>query len=631
MKKLLALALVFAMALPAAGALAQTTDAQNPSVVAVSTRMSGNLYSDMWGANVVDVNVRNLLTGYATVAWSFTGEFGVDGAVVTDFASEDSARGDRTYAFTLADDLRYNDGTPITAEDYVFTALLQSDPAIVALGGQNTSFSHLQGHDAYATGKTGVFSGIRLLGERQFSLTVPAAMLPYFYELTYALLTPTPIAVVAPGFAVYDAGRGAYLANAGETSPAAPAASPLTAELLGTTLTAADGYLHQPKVTSGPYQLVNYDPAEATATLAINPMYKGNAEGRKPEVAAVKFVQMDSATALAAYQEGKVQMIHNIVDADVVATARELSIAGTANIGNHLDSGYAFLAFACEKKPMSDVNVRRAIAMCIDRAAFTETLYRGNALPVYAYYSYAQWMLETTQDILATFDLGFDVESARALLERAGYTYNEDGKPFEPGQGQVRCKLQNGVLTPLRLSWAKTQSKPADLLKEQLTAAFDQLGIALTIDEMSFSDMLTQYYRESGERTYDLYFLSEMFPYQFDPYYAYQTGDEWQGAYNTSGLKDDQLLRAAQTMRRVPGGDTAAYLPKWLVFQQRWTDAMPTAPIYCTVDLDVCIPTLYQFVEYARHGLDTAILYATYTKPEPTATPLVETTATPQP
>ena len=620
MKKWLSLLLVLALAMPAAGALAQETATMQPSVVALATRMSGNLYSDLWGANTVDASIRSLLTGYATVAWSFTGAYGVDGSVVTDFMTEDDARGNRTYTLTLAENLTYNDGTPITAADYAFTALLQSDPAIPALGGQNTSFSYVQGYAKYAAGKIGVLTGLRLLSPYRLSITVPANALPYFYELTYALLTPTPIGVLAPGYAVYDNGNGAFLGKTGESNPAAPGASPLTVDLLSQTLTAPDGYLHQPRVTSGPYQLLAYDPETASATLSINPRYAGNAEGRKPELATVQIVQMDSVSALSALQAGQVQMIHNITNPDVVDAARQQNADGKLNLGNHLNSGYAFLALACELAPTDDVQVRRAIAQCVDRAAFCTGLYRSNALPVYGYYGYAQWMVQQTTEDLTLLDPGFDVETARATLEAAGYTYNEDGAAYQPGKKQIRCKLKNGVLTPLALRWAKTESPSADLLEQQLTTAFDALGIGLTVDEMSFSDMLRQYYRVDGQRDYQLFFLSEMFPYVFDPTAAYQTGDAWQGAFNTSGLRDEKLLKTAQNLRNVPSGDNEGYLAKWSVFQQRWVDLMPTVPIYCTVVYDATVPTVYAFTDYARYGLDAAILYATYTAPAPTAT-----------
>ncbi|MEA5015812.1 MAG: ABC transporter substrate-binding protein [Candidatus Limiplasma sp.] len=615
MKKLFALILTLAMALPGMGALAQeaAADPSGPAVVAVSTQMSGYLFTDMWGSNSVDVGLRSLLHGYGVVVEEYTGQYGVNSTVVTDFATSDDDRGDRTYIFTLAPDLTYNDGTPITAADYVFSVLLQSNPAIRELGGQNTTFSALKGYREYAGGDTDVFSGVRLLEENQFSVTVPASELPYYYELAYARVEPYPIDVIAPGFTVRDDGLGAYLSQ--EAAQNGQGVS-LTSGLLRQTLTGEMGYLHQPKVTSGPYRLVEYNAASRTATLALNPHYKGNAEGRKPEVESIKIVPMNNDKALEAFAKGQVQMIHNVSDPGAAVLANQLLADGKANVSSHLNSGYASLSFASEQAPTDDVNVRKAIAMLVNRNSLISALYQDNALPVYGYYGYGQWMPQQNPDALMEYDLGYDVDSARALLEQAGYVYNKEGKPFEEGKDEIRHKLAGGVLTPLELRWAKTKSAAADLLQEQLENSFDRLGVKLAVYEMSFSDMLEEYYRTNGSRKNNLFFLSEMFSYEFDPYKSYHVGEEWQGAFNTSGLRDDELMEAAQAMRRVESGNTAAYLEKWYAFQDRWHEVMPTVPIYCTVEVDVSASTIYGFVENGGNGLGAAVLYASYTKPE---------------
>ena len=42
------------------------------------------------------------------------------------------------YEFRVKSGLTYNDGTPITAKDYVFSILMQSSPAIAAIGGDTS-------------------------------------------------------------------------------------------------------------------------------------------------------------------------------------------------------------------------------------------------------------------------------------------------------------------------------------------------------------------------------------------------------------------------------------------------------------------------------------------------------------
>lgn len=616
MKKLVAL--LTALMLVGSAALAQGAAqpaAAEPTVVAIATQMSGYLYSNMWGSNNVDANLRSLLHGYSTVVWKNTGEFAVDTSVVASHTVADDGRGNRTYTFNLVHGLLYNDGSPITARDYVFTVLLQSDPLISALGGQHTNYDYLTGYAEYASGSRAVFSGVRLLGDYRFAITVTVGELPYFFEQTLMDVSPTPIQAIAPGYAVRDDGRGAYLTLAENATAEVGVPAPLTLDLLQTNLGGVNGYAHQPRITCGPYQLVTYDAAASSATVEINPNYQGNFEGRKPKLPAIKIVYMDNVSAMDAFERGDVQIVHKLTDASEVARARALQSNGGGEVINFLSAGYSFLAFACEQAPTDDVNVRKAIAMCIDRNAFCTDLFQNNALPVYAYYGYGQWMVSQNAEALAKYEIGFDVDSARDLLIKAGYTYNEDGKLYEDGKQQVRCRIKKGRLTPLELRWAKTPGQASELLLRQLTDACARLGIRLTVTDMSFADMLHQYFRVDGAREYNLFFLTETFFFAFDPYNAYNVDDVWQGAVNTSGLRDERLMAAARAMRRVPSGDMEAFTAKWFKFQDRWREVMPTAPIYSNVYFDLCVPTLYEFSANVRFGLSYALLYTTLVKP----------------
>lgn len=630
MKKWIGLLLsltLLACCLPALGTQAAPDAASQQTItVGVATPMSGYFFTDMWGDNTVDMDVRSMLHGYGTIVWKAAGEYGLDETVAANMAATDDAQGNRTYTFTLANDLRYNDGTPITAADYVFSILLQSDALIPQLGGMNTNYSHLIGFNEYVSGQ-GAFRGVRLLDPYSFSLTVPSTALPYFYELTYAAVEPAPIHVIAPDYAVMDDGEGAYLTVSDPNDANQRVAGKLTLELLEKTLTAENGYVHQPRVTSGPYQLDTYSAAENTVTLAINPLYKGNYEGQKPEVAKIKVIPLPGDQAIAAFNNGQVQIINKLTDGDAIAQATQLQMDGSATVSNYLRSGYAFLAFACEKGVTADKDVRRALAMCIDREAFCNNLFTGYALPVNGYYGFGQWMASQSMEALEKYnDVSFHIDGARELLVNAGYTLNQNGGEYQ--QGDIRSKVIDGTLTPLSLKWAKTKSRAADLLSEQLTKACEELGIELSITEMTFPEMLKQYYRQNGTRDYDLFFLSDNFGHVFDPYLTYQTGDAWQGVFNTSGLKDEALMRAAQNLRRVEADNVAGYQEMWLTFQDAWHEVMPTAPIYSNVYFDVCIPTLYNYAANSNFGFGSAILYATFTEPVEEVVPVDETATT---
>ena len=103
----------------------------------------------------------------------------------------------------------------------------------------------------------------------------------------------------------------------------------------------------------------------------------------------------------------------------------------------------------------------------------------------------------------------------------------------------------------------------------------------MVVQPVSFAQMLAQYYRhDRGTRTSNLFFLGTNFREPFDPFYTYHTDKAWQGAFNTSGLRDSALMEAALAMRQAEAGDRQSYLERWLAFQTEWHNQLPTAPIY---------------------------------------------------
>ena len=74
--------------------------------VAVPTQMSGFLFSNMWGSNSVDLDLRAMLHGYDTVYSRSQDDFALDSTVVKTLEVTRERDGD-TYTFTLAPGLLY--------------------------------------------------------------------------------------------------------------------------------------------------------------------------------------------------------------------------------------------------------------------------------------------------------------------------------------------------------------------------------------------------------------------------------------------------------------------------------------------------------------------------------------------
>ena len=576
--------------------------------VAVPTQMSGFLFSNMWGSNSVDLDLRAMLHGYDTVYSRSQDDFALDSTVVKTLEVTRERDGD-TYTFTLAPGLTYNEGTPITAADYVFSLLLHSSPAVAELGGVNSIYSHVVGWETYAAGTSATLSGVRLLDAHRFSITVMAEEVPRYYRLAAVRVRPCPIRVIAPEYAVGDGEEGCFLYTADD-----PTQTPrqLSIALLQETLTSENGYLHQPKVTCGPYQLVAYDAASSLVELKANPAYLGNAEEQKPSIQRVRVIQLLGAEAVAAFERGEVQIVNRLTDGAAIHQARALD-GKQASLSSYFRSGYAFLAFACEQAPTSDVHVRRAVAMCVDRNTLCATTLGGYAKPVYGHYGYGQWMTQADAGQLAAFeDIRYNPEQARRELDQSDYRLNSSGNAYAGIADGIRHKEQNGRLVPLELRWAKTPGAVSDALERMLVPVLENLGVRVVVQPVSFAQMLAQYYRhDRGTRTSNLFFLGTNFREPFDPFYTYHTDKAWQGAFNTSGLRDSALMEAALAMRQAEAGDRQSYLERWLAFQTEWHNQLPTAPIYSNYYWDVCALSIRGYDVAAHGGFGEALLYAT--------------------
>lgn len=598
-----------------AGALAEET-----LTVAGTTALSGYFATDLWGSNTADADVRALLHGHSTIAWTKALGLAVDETVLHGVVSTENEDGSRTYILQVQPDLCYNDGSPITAADYVFSLLLTGAPAIAEIGGTPQDWSHLTGYDAYRRGDTGVLAGVRLLDAYTFTLHVRAEVLPYFYGFAFLNITPYPIHVIAPGCAVWDDGQGAYIGRAAEVSQSAPGLSytpgVFSADMLRQTLLDPEtGYAFHPRVTSGPYQLLGYDAQTGTATLAINPYYQGNYEGQKPSIERLVYTSVHDAGAAGRLADGSIDLLHKVSNGAMVRAVEALLAQGApVQAVSYPRTGLAFLSFACEMPPTDSQAVRRAVALCVNKEALIAGEASGAAVPVHGYYGLGQWMLGASDSVTESLNalaLPYDTAQANALLDADGWVYDADGSPYAPAQGAIRHRLVDGTLEPLVLRMAITEESAAgNELARMLSAALPQAGVGLDIAWLPFSQMLRHYYRQEA-RTYHLFFLATNFPYLFDPADAFHPGDAYQGRQNTTGLRDETLWQLATALRNTDPEDAPGYIDRWLAFQRRFAEVLPLVPLYSNLYHDFYTDALKGYDVASHPSWALAIPYAT--------------------
>ena len=595
------------------------------------TKVAGQFSTDVFGNNTSDIDIRALLHGYSTVAYTDDASYTLDETVAqVDVATEDDF-GNKVYVFHVNDGLTYNDGTPITAKDYAFSVLLQSAPQMAELGASTSGYWHIQGYDQYASGERNYLSGVRLLDDMTFSLTIRANALPYYYELTYVNVTPYPISVIAPGCTVEDDGDGAYID--GEFTAAV---------LEKTMLDPETGYCSHPMVTSGPYQLESYNGETGEVVLKANTRYVGNYAGQRPLIETVVLRETTNAQALAELADGTLDIVNKISDSQVIAEGVAQLSQGTLQASNYLRSGLGFLALACEQGPTSQENIRKAISYCLDQDAFVTAFTGTYGQPVYSWYGLGQWMasefVSTAGEDLNTYEMNLD--TATTLVERAGYVYNAEGNAFREGEDTVRYRLLRGTalneynaledpvvevvqvgnknLLPLEIKFARVENnRMCDLVVEQLVPNLEAIGFKVEVVDLSFEDMLAQYYREVP-RECNMFALATNFTHVFDPIYTWDGEAQYQGYLNTTGIDSTRLARQAARLRGTTPGDTERYLQRWQQLMTIFNDELPAIPLYSNMYFDFYANRVQNYAANAHWSWSAAILYTWVAEPEET-------------
>lgn len=623
MRRLLACIITLVMIVSCVSTLAEEIETVAPVydyhqlVVGGTTAMSGNFFSGVFGNNAADLDVQQLLHGYNLVQWDTeVGGFATNDSVISGISVSDNALGDRTYTLALYQDMYYSDGTQITAWDYAFSILLNAAPELAAIGGSTNGSEAIMGMAEYMQGTESVLSGVHVANQFMIAITVKHEYQPFFYELGLLNYCPYPISQIAPGCSVKDDGKGIYIDPRSEFN---------AQQLANTLLDPEHGYVSHPAVVSGPYCLTSFD--GVTAEFEINPYYKGDNQGRLPLIEKLVYTYTTNDTIIADLASTKLGLVNKAVSA---ATINE----GIGNIGNgyyamtnYTRSGLGYISFCCEKATVGDVNVRKALALCMDKDMLVDDYVSDYGLRVDGYYGIGQWMYqlisgvmtppmqelddhatakekkayEETQkawdelnlDGLVIYDL--DIEAANRLLDEAGWNLNAEGNTFDAAVDEIRCKMIDGELVALDLKLiVPAGNKIIDSLKEHFALHCAQAGMRVTVEAMPMAELLKRHYRQT-ERDTDMIFLATNFRVVFDPSLTYSTEAFAQNVYNTSAIADEKLYELTVDMRKTDPGDLLSYCRKWVAFQEYWTEVLPAIPLYSNIYFDFYTANLHDY------------------------------------
>src|SRR5690554_123414 len=569
-----------------------------------TTELTGD-WVPYWQNNAADYDIHNFVNGYGTVDMTKDGQYLVNETVVDNHEIVENEDGSKTYIWTIKQDLTYKDGTPITAKDYVANVLFWSSSQIKALGARNTYGYSFVGYDEFSTGEAKEFTGVRLLDDYKFSVTVKAEELPYYFELPKFSVGPFNLAYwTDENVEIKDDGNGAYFSD---NFTAENYKDKIEAARFGTS-----GY-----PSSGPYYIESYDASTKVAVLKVNDKYKGNYEGQKPLIETLIYKSVTSQTALDELETGQVDLLTGMGGGDEINAGHDLVGKGGFSYSSYPRSGYGKLNIVCDFGPTQFIEVRHALAYLLDRNDFARTFTGGYGSVVNGPYGEAMWFYQETKAELneKLNQYSYSLEDAIKELEEGGWTLNSEGGEYTEG---IRYKEVDGELMPLILNWGSSENNPvSELLVVKLQNNPDVAAAGMKIEQtiLTWDELLNYLYRDAskgdkyGVPTFHLFNLASGFDPVYDRQFEYTLDEELIAlGYNSNFIRDQELYDLAKNM--VLTNDDDEFKQNFVDFIARWNYLLPDIPLYSNIYHDFYNDKLKDWEPNDLMELADIILYA---------------------
>ena len=512
-------------------------------ILGSTTELSGDFRWPGFGgssAGASDQDITWLTVGYGTMEIDQSGAYQWNKTAVKSHNETENDDGTYTIDIVLNEGLKFSDGSAITAKNYVAGILSFSSPVSVAAGHSGMSgqafvgyseFRAYTGADAPEEAKK-EFSGVRLLGEYEFSLTVSSDYYPYYFAYTYGAVNPDFLALVlGEGVDVKDDGNGCYLTDNFYEMTEGEDATYVKAEEIK-----ANRYDTTKYPYSGPYTISKWDEGNSEATLLANPEFQGNFEGVKPTIETIVYRLLVQETQLDQLKKGEVDVLSAITGGNDTKAA--LAVVDGTNFSevHYQRAGYGKIEFECDFGPTMFASVRQAVTYALNRTEFCQTFTGGYGVVVDGPYSpdFAMW--KAVKDDITLIDYSYSVANAEKALVEGGWIYNSKGEDFVPGQTGVDAvrykkltaeeaeacggvnktyasvnntdgvtyktvKIGDDYYMPLAINWfGTTPNDVTDLLNTMLANSKDVAGLGMVIRATvgDFTQLLGEIYRDAS-------------------------------------------------------------------------------------------------------------------------------------
>lgn len=285
----------------------------------------------------------------------------------------------KVWTFHLRKDAKWSDGTPVTAQDFVYSWQRLANPNTASPYASYLQYGHIVNIDDIIAGKKPVTDlGVKALDDHTFEVTLSEPV-PYFYKLlVHSSVSPVPRAAV---------------------------------EKFGEKWT-------QPAniVTNGAYKLKDWVVNERIV-LERNTNYWDNA---KTVINQVTYLPISSeVTDVNRYRSGEIDMTYNNMPIELFQKLKK-EIPNEVHVDPYLCTYY--YEINNQKAPFNDVRVRTALKLALDRDIIVNKVKNQGDLPAYSFtppYTDGAKLVEPEWFKLSQEKRN---EEAKKLLAEAGYT-----------------------------------------------------------------------------------------------------------------------------------------------------------------------------------------------------------------
>ena len=423
----------------------------NSVILGSSTELSGAFRESSWGKSnpgSSDLDIEELTSGYSTV------QTGMDGSMMWNMmalAEEPVAvkndDGTLTYTIKVRDDMVFSDGSAINAKNYVASILANSTEVAVAAGGTGISGMYFTGYEEFKAytgeGDKVYFEGVKLIDDYTFSVTLLSDYADYYYSMSYAGFTPTPMALYVGDAEIVVADNGAC----GLSDKFYEKVSKDGVD----TFAMADVIVENLKWDSdlpwsGPYVVADYDASSLIATLERNELYPGDDARGTASIDTITYVKIVSETQTDQFKSGQIDVLAGITGASETDAALALVKESPDKYAEtHYDrAGYGFIGLRCDLGPTAFTAVRQAMMYTINRPEFAQTFTGGYGSVVHGPYYTGYSAYKAVEDEILLNQYAYSSDSAIAVLEEGGWIYNDKGQEFVAGTDAVRYKKLEG-------------------------------------------------------------------------------------------------------------------------------------------------------------------------------------------